>query len=637
VDAHDRSKTPMQPVHGFTAADLYALGDAVKALPGGDDALPSELRERFRDLYSALFSGEVGQTIDRLRGGGGTLLLKLMVSDPKLRAVPWEGMCGPTDADGPLAQSSGLYLARGVVSQQPAVDCEVLGAVRVLAVTPGDEDGALASLRDELEDVISTGELQWLAPVRGPSARWDRLQERLSSKPYPHILHIVCHGRIRDDGQAELLLAPSEDTWTPVEVIASTLAESNTSLRLVYLESCSGADPGALASAAEQLARKGVEAVVAHLWEVDAGAATGLAKQFYRALVRAAGGNLLLALTLARRALYGNQRPEFLCPVLTLRGENPQLFDFEHRRTMAAPSASSAVDLDPRLQPKLQALSRLLSSPSTILIGQFIEDNTLLGRTQIRAELRREIESSGHEPLSQLMQQLELLYEREELKTVVSQVLGEMGLSSKYEAPTNISGLAKLMGPGLVINLIWFPFFEEALAKHHPEREIFMLQPKSPDQFDRMTAYHHGPGENGFHRHRGPLPRFDLQNQIVVIRLYGGLAPRIHSLIGDPVLTDDDYLENLSAINDLPEQLLAFLRQKPLCLAGFSPLAWSHRELLRQLTGRQPLVDGSIAVLGTHTNASERRYWTIEDSQSGRNSLQVIEYNDFQAILAALT
>ncbi len=199
--------------------------------------------------------------------GHEPVLLRLNPQDASLHPIPWEALCQPGSALGFLGTSQELLLARGVASTRFLQPREVKGAVRLLVISPEDTE-APGRLRALLHDSIHSGELEWLEPLTGPRATKAFVQDRLRREPTPHVLHFIGHGGL-DETQAPCLRLASQSGASAelkVELLAQELmAAFRTDLRLVVLEACEGAQPGALASAAEHLARVGAAAVVAHL------------------------------------------------------------------------------------------------------------------------------------------------------------------------------------------------------------------------------------------------------------------------------------------------------------------------------------------------------------------------------------
>ncbi len=627
--------------------ELLDFADGVLKRAINGRGINAGIRETGRTLYEELFRGGIGSAADSLRGKGREqLLVRLMLSDAVLRTVPWEAMRGPSDDDGFLACNPSLRLVRGVLSTDPFTPREVRSAVRMLVIAPGDLGDAVDGLQRALQGPIGDGRIEWLDPAVGPLATWGELYDRLENGPQPHIIHFLGHGRVHD-GAAQLLLDPDEQGWVPVENLASRLATTVADqLRLVYLESCSTAVPGQLASAAEQLTRKGVDAAIAHLWTVDAGAAHAMAARFYGALTRGDhAGDVAAALAGARLFQAGTDSLDFLCPVLYLRGHDPRLFDFSRRRLEVVADGDKEGDeaqrpargLKRRHQRLLDRLDGELRAGSTLFVGPFVgQDGRELGHDTLREGLLKVLDSGRKESLASLMQRYELVEDRQELRDTFLEALNTLARTTA-DAPPLIAGLADLTGPGLFITLLWLPLLEDALSEKHPDREILVIQPREPGSFDKLKVFRRAPHGTQWERVRGELARLDFEQQLVVLRLFGGYAAKDREMYGNPVLTDDDQLFHLSAIENLPTQVQARISLRPLVLTGFSPRLWSHRDLLRRLTGDQPLKKGSLAVLGPEADESERRYWQYEEGPGGRGkTVETARFKDLMAVIDAL-
>ena len=642
-DSSTRQSTPWQPV-GVGRREVMALTESVRGLARSRGAPSAEDQARARALYTAIFRGQLASVADGLRGQGrGPLLLRLRIADPALRAAPWEAMRGPTDLDSYLAVHHDTAVARSVESPEISVPREVRGAVRLLAVAPSGMEYAVRDLQASVAEGVQSGQLQWLDPAAGEAARWRHLRRRLQQTPGPHILHITCHGRVAD-GQPQLLLDPAADRWLSVELLATALGRVN-ELRLVFLESCSGGAPGDLASAAELLVVQGVDAVVAHLWPVDAQAARAMARDFYAALTGAGptAGDVAASLNDARLGMAGEGTVDFLCPVLYLEDEETRLFDFSLRR-LAPVEATGQADggasreLSPRQRRLLGTLEAFAAGPSTVVVGDNLDPNgEAVGRNQLQAAMRELLDGAGQDHLSELMQRFALIEDRDALKEEVQYVLDDLTRSRSERVAGVIEGMAGLIDTGLFVTLLWLPLLEEALARRHPSREILVFQVREPGNFKRLGVFRRGGGEREWSRLRRPPERLEFDQQCVVLRLYGGYTALGHTLIGDPVLTEDDQLINLALLDQLPPQLLAYLRHNPIGVGGLSPLAWSHRELLRRLLGNQPASPGSLAILNSGAGDEERRYWESERGPAGQNrSVQVVRFEDLEGLLGVL-
>lgn len=108
--------------------------------------------------------------------GGAPVLVRLMIHDRELQAVPWEALCKPGEALGFWGNAPDLLPVRGVHSTEPWLPREVRGAVRVLAIAP--TGGNLGNLKLALAERIAAGEVEWLDPLVGPAAPPNRLRRR---------------------------------------------------------------------------------------------------------------------------------------------------------------------------------------------------------------------------------------------------------------------------------------------------------------------------------------------------------------------------------------------------------------------------------------------------------------------------
>jgi len=384
---------PLGPA--LTPGSLDALAGRLEAAAERGLPLDPALLRQVQSLHQALFQGDFQDVLARLReaAAGGPVLLRLMLQENDLQRFPWEALCEPGKDFEFLGNSASLLPVRGVRSPEPWQPREVRGAVRLLAIAPLHPH-SLPRLQGTLHESCASGEIEWLKPLTGPRARRAALFERLRRQPEPHIIHFIGHGGLRE-GRPVLQLADEEgeESWIPVELLAQQLRGvfGKGPLRLIVLESCEGASPGTLASAAELLARTAADAVVAYLWPVRMDVTLRCSRAFYRALTRAAlrEGDVAFSLNEARRSVLAELEgsAEAFSPVLYLRGRDSMLFDFKARRV--SPPPPPAV---PRLEtsPPAPVLARLLEQPFTLLLGDRWEEEepTLHGlRERLHGEL----------------------------------------------------------------------------------------------------------------------------------------------------------------------------------------------------------------------------------------------------------
>ncbi|MCK6588237.1 MAG: CHAT domain-containing protein, partial [Polyangiaceae bacterium] len=198
-----------------------------RAVRGGKALDPAAVTEA-QALHQEVFKGDVRDVLVRLTEAAKDqrLLIRLFVSDRGLQSVPWEALCKPGTQEGFLGTDPKILVARGVTSSDPWEPREVRGAVRVLAVAPGSDDRALASLREALGPSIESGEVEWLDPIAGDAISPRVLFDRLRRGKSPHVLHYLGHGGVDLQGRPSLRMADDEDgeeVWITAEALAREL------------------------------------------------------------------------------------------------------------------------------------------------------------------------------------------------------------------------------------------------------------------------------------------------------------------------------------------------------------------------------------------------------------------------------
>lgn len=316
----------------------------IRVFAGQGKPMAPHVVETAQLLSRSILAPQVETLRARLaEAAGGRLLVRFAIQKSELQAVPWEALCKDEQSLGFWASSPDILPVRVVTSSAPWQPSPVPGALGVLAIAPNGDAG-IVSLEAALSRRIDAGEVQLLPPLVGPQANAANLFDRLRREPIPHVVHFIGHGG-QDRGNPMLRLADNEEgepCWLPVELLAQQL-EANLKgyLRLIVLETCEGASPGVFASAAEILARAGVDAVVAHLWPIRAEIARVFSAQFYRALAGADCGraDVAVAMNEARRTILGifEATAQAFSPVLYLRGPDGVIFDFADRQIVAPP------------------------------------------------------------------------------------------------------------------------------------------------------------------------------------------------------------------------------------------------------------------------------------------------------------
>lgn len=592
------------------------VGRAVRASREMDSSVLALAQE----IFGVLVQGELHEILARLtdptRPKGddpreSQLLIRLFVSDRALLSVPWEAICKPGTSEGFWGTDPRVLVARGVSSADPWIPREVTGAVRVLAIAPGSDERALLALREALAPAIDVGEVDWLDPITGPEIRVKVLFDRLRRGNTPHIVHWLGHGGIDINGRPSLRLADDEDgeeVWITIDALARELnAYFLDELRLVILEACEGGKAGLLGTAAEALCKAGADAVVAHLWPVKADVARLCSTEIYRSLTATgANGDIGVSVAAARRTLLA-QSAEAFSPILYLRGSNSMLFDFG-RRKLTKPSGKRK---SRTITPVLQTL--LDKSSYTVVIGDVDED-----RTALCEELRTFLKEHGDSPeaglsLSAITQRCVLKFGEEVLHSLFQQVVA--GSLSTAPSPL-IDAIGALLPPGVHLTLLWRADLERAIAAHQPNRTIYAIQISMTGNNAKPRIVKRSAGAPTWRMEPLMPKRFDVENDIIVLRMYGGYSPEARAIFSTPILTEDDHINGL--LGERPpqwlEELLSRPRIQPGLFLGLSILDWRNRLLLRWLYDQRPAPKDSLAILSLTSDSSEPEIW---DSGAG--------------------
>lgn len=609
---------------GFDA--LQSLSSKVwRSIRGGRPLEPTSI-EAAQALHEDLFQGELRDLVTKLTEASKNepLLIRIFLQDRTLAAVPWEALCKPNTSEGFLGTDPRLLFTRGVNSAEPWQPREVRGAIRVLAIAPGTENNALTALRTALTPSIDAGEIEWLDPISGPSISARVLFDKLRRGKVPHILHFLGHGSVDVGGRPVLRLADDEDgeeVWLPIESFARELEVSFTEdLRLVILEACEGAKPGAFGSAADVLAKAGADAVVAHLWPVRAGTAQTCSVELYRSLTKAeqSSGDIGQSIAAARRTLLVSSAEAF-SPVLFLRASESVIFDFEGRRITKPSGKKRGRGLAP-------ALASILDRPYCLVLGDQDEARDTLSRELVQFMEDNGDKSEPGASLSALTQRCMLRFGQDVLHSLFQQALST---TQSATPPPLIDAFARIVPPGVHVTLLWRPHLERALAEKQPNRTIWTIQPSLGGSNAKPRIVKRLAGTTVWKMEPIVPKRFDTENDIVILRLYGGYSAESRPIFSPPMLTEDDHIHGLlgGASPELPtwmEELLARPRIHSGLFLGLSVLDWRHRMLLRWLYDQRPAPKDSLAVLPPITDSSEPEIWESGGGLPGTGRIAAI-------------
>jgi len=638
-------RTREHELAGFNANKLMSFRVAVGNAIARSEPLEGATLDQARALHEALLAGEVRDLYVRLGAVAGDqkqrLLIRLMIDNPKLKAIPWEAACRPNANLGFLASAADVIVARGVNSVDPWQPREIRRALKILPVLAIPDRSVLDGLESALADHVATGAIEILPPIEGDAVRNPILFERLRSGPSPHVLHFLGHGGFDRRRNPVIRLADDDDgeaTLLPIEVFAEELRDCSDTMRLIYLQACSGGRPGVFASAAELLVRAGIDAAVAHLWPVKSEIARAAALDFYTHLIGARGGlgDVGASSQASRRTLVAKSADAF-SPVLYLRGPDARLFDVEDRHLRPPRPSRGGRGAGPEDLPR--PVAELLQGPFSLILGEaWWDEATLEVHQRLRKSLVEALRRAGEGefesiPLHSLAERYALLAGRIKLDRLFQRELRK--IQSKYDAPSIVDALTRHLGPGVHTTLLWLPFLEHVLARHHPDRRLFVIQPA---QDGRRLVMVRNPGADDWEE-IDDLPRLRLEEDMVIVRVFGGYSPEEAPILTRPRITEDDHIQGLFELRYIvpPEwenAIMGWIRTRAVLCVGMSALDWRHRTLLRWCFDQRPPPPGSVAVLAEEQ--AEDEIWTKRGAGLPGASTFTVVRMEMSALVSAL-
>jgi hypothetical protein len=164
------------------------------------------------------------------------------------------------------------------------------------------------------------------------------------------------------------------------------------------------------------------------------------------------------------------------------------------------------------------------------------------------------------------------------------------------------------------VTLLWRPYLERAIAERQPSRTVYAIQPSLGAGGGKPRVVKRAAGASVWKMEPMMPRRFDVENDIVVLRMFGGYSAEARPIFSQPVLTEDDHINGLLGVEGLNppawmEELLARPRIQPGLFVGLSVHDWRHRMVLRWLYDQRPAPSGSLALLAPQTDPSEPEIW----------------------------
>jgi hypothetical protein len=329
-------------------------------------------------LFNALFRGEVGMLFERARASAqenkrAGLRLRLTFSFSNETAewftsvvnLPWELMA-PSEAQHPIVINAQSPLVRSFDRVLHSLDV-IEPPIRLLVLSASPQGTDRLSVDTEVERMRAHWSRAPAVLFRAQTARVAEV-EKTMAEFQPHIVHFIGHGTVLH-GRGVLLFERDDGTAQQVDAneLATLLARNST--RLVYLNSCRGAEVGSdagsspFAGVATSLAKQQVPAIIAMQFPVTDTTAIAFCDSFYEQLVK--GYPIDAAVGVARRRVFARGTREWATPVLFLREPDAQL--------IRKPSAAQLAGLAPF---EARGLVEVLSPEPTAAEAASADDTT---------------------------------------------------------------------------------------------------------------------------------------------------------------------------------------------------------------------------------------------------------------------
>ena len=344
----------------FSQADRYVVRAERRLLLGEDTLLDlrvcSDAAEYGRLLGEVLFQGSLLEAFIRARASSDDRMHVLLCIEPaELRVLSWERLQAPLD-DGrwdflaldqrvPLSiytpsSTDRRFMPFGPRELRALIVAASPGRLADYGLSPFPALDAVTRLGAALSPIpFATLVREETAPNRLGPPTLDTLCEVLTGQRFP-LLHIICHGQLRADGETVLYLDDAEGAVRPVT--AAQLIARLSRLRgefglphFTFLSACETAHPdaeAALGGLGQRLVRElGMPAVLAMTARVSLDLATELAHRFYPRL--RAHGTVDQALVEATAGVA--EHADVLVPALYSRlADRPLWSDRDEERTL---------------------------------------------------------------------------------------------------------------------------------------------------------------------------------------------------------------------------------------------------------------------------------------------------------------
>jgi hypothetical protein len=264
-------------------------------------------------------------------------------------------------------------------------------------------------------------------------------------------------------------------------------------------------------------------------------------------------------------------------------------------------------------------------------LGDGQEDRSLLKKEIEQFLITQGINLPPNLPLSALMQQCAMRFGIDVLHSIFQTSMMEQMHES---VPPFVQAMGQLVPPGVHVTLLWRPHLERAIAAAQPKKNVYAIQP-SLRSSGKARVLKRAAGANGWKMEVGMPGRLDFDNDILVLRIYGGYSAEPRPIFSQPLLTEDDHLFSLKNLGWI-EEMLSQPRTRPGLLAGLMLRKWRHRMLLRWLYDERPPPKDSLAIVSPNADPAEPGIWDSGGWLDGAGHVAVVteEFGALAPLLA---
>ena len=349
-----RAASPDGEVRGFISLDSHQrqIQESQERL-ARRDVDQAGLIDLGRQLFNLVFADEIELLFERSAGkvlGKETrgLRIRLRIEAPELIVLPWEFLYWPRK-ECFLGASVRSPLVRYLEICEPIDNLEVALPLKMLVAIPDSPELDAAHEKANLLQTLTGLDDQIKLTFLEGTVTCTHISDALLEE-YFHLFHFIGHGEFEDDRAFLQLNSDDGDIVSIDDNRFVNLFVNHPTLKLVFLNSCKGAQASStkpMAGMAYRLVRQGIPAVVAMQYAIYDDAAILFSREFYRSLFKGTSrGRVEFAVSHARNRLLGEFPGErdIGAPILFMRASEGLLFNIVSGKPLDFPISRDAFD-----------------------------------------------------------------------------------------------------------------------------------------------------------------------------------------------------------------------------------------------------------------------------------------------------